>query len=454
MNALEREIALSADGAPVSIEVLLDEGAWTRPQKIILALLVIIFISEGIDGNLLGATIPSMARDWSVAPAAFSGALFLSSLGAGIGGVIGGQLADRYGRKWPLTLSALLFGLVTAMTPLTGSLAALGVNRFVSGLGLGLCLPPALAMVSELTPRRYRGRAMAFALALTMVGIAMSSALAGLLLERLGWPLLYVLGGLVPAAWAVLLMLVIPETPQHLVRFPARRERLDRVMARLGHPVRGVALAPSHDPRRDAPGSLMALISAPFRRVTFAIGGAFFGLFLMISTVLGWLPTMMATQGFSLKQGNFAITAWSIGGLAGTMGAGWLCERFGAARASRALALGALAGTMLLFLNPARGTGGMTLTFALLALVGALTAGLVTSLYAATADAYPSRLLGTGLGTAGAVGRGAMLLSAYLGAFAMAAAGYRGFFSLALAAILAVALVLRALPTRNALTQT
>ncbi len=435
--------------APLHVPQVIGEGLWTRQQKIVQAMLVVIFVSEGIDGNVLGASIPKMASDWGLPPSAFATAHFLSSLGAALGVALGGPVTDRLGRKWPLTITTLIFGLATAAIAFADDLFWLGAARFVAGIGLGMNLPAGLALVAELSPHRYRGRTIAAALALTVVGIVFSSAMAGLLLEDYGWRILFFIGGIIPAAWAVLLMFTLPESPSFLAGHPARRAQLDRVMDRLGHPVRGRRILYTGEGEKEekAARPLSNLLQPETLRATFFLCAAFFCLFLMISTIFSWLPTMLAAEGFSLRLSNFAITVWSLGGIAGTLVTGRIIEVLGSIRTARLLVVAALIFTFILFsweYNPDQAFW----LFAIFVIEGSLASGMTTALYAAAADAFPAHLRGTGIGLGSASGRVGMLAAAYLGALALELAGVRGFFGLALTALVAVAVISVFLPAR------
>ncbi len=453
MTTLKRELDgtssnTSAESIPVNVHQIIGEGVWTRQQKCILALLVVIFISEGIDGNVLGASIPKMAADWNLAPSAFATAHFLSSLGAAIGVALGGPVTDRFGRKWPLTITALIFGLATTAIAWVDSLLWLGVARFIAGLGLGLNLPAGLALVAELSPQRYRGRTIAAALALTVVGIVFSSSMAALLLEDFGWRILFFIGGVIPAGWALILMAKLPESPAFLAGRAARRVELDRIMDRLGHSIRGRRIAQHTDVEVKAERPLSSLFRKETLLPTFFLCAAFFCLFLMISTVFSWLPTMLAAEGFSLRLSNFAITVWSIGGIIGTLATGRIVEILGSARTARVLVVAALLFTTLLFsweYEPEQAT----FLFAIFVIEGAIASGMTTALYATAADAFPAHLRGTGIGLGSAAGRGGMLAAAYLGALALELAGSRGFFGLALLALLAAGLAATFLTTKT-----
>src|SRR5438046_7611185 len=91
-------------------------------------------------------------------------------------------------------------------------------------------MPNAAALSSEYVPRRQRP----FAVTLTIVCIPLGGTLAAFLsawiLPIHGWRTLFVLGGIIPIALAIILFKVLPESPRYLA---SRRERWPELMAWL-----------------------------------------------------------------------------------------------------------------------------------------------------------------------------------------------------------------------------
>src|SRR5919109_3612131 len=117
-----------------------------------------------------------MMRDWTLPRSAFAPILASGMIGMMIGGALAGVVGDRFGRRVALIGSVLVFGLLTAAVALVDNLSALGVLRFLAGLGLGGAMPNAAALASEYVPRRHRP----FAITLTIVCVPLGGMLAAL----------------------------------------------------------------------------------------------------------------------------------------------------------------------------------------------------------------------------------------------------------------------------------
>ncbi|MCZ4148779.1 MFS transporter, partial [Escherichia coli] len=121
-----------------------------------------------------------------------------------------GRLADRFGRRRPLLLAVLVFSIFTLVFPLMPSAFLMGLVRFIAGLGLGGCMPVALALMQENAPVGRR----ALANNLPMVGYHLGAVLASLAGKAAGvhWSLLYYLGGGLGLALLALLWFKLPDS--------------------------------------------------------------------------------------------------------------------------------------------------------------------------------------------------------------------------------------------------
>ncbi|MFJ8330249.1 MFS transporter [Streptomyces sp. NPDC094437] len=90
------------------------------------------------------------------------------------GSLIGGRLADRFGRKRLYGIDILVLALGAALVVLAPNSAVLFAGLIVGGLAAGADLPTSLAMVSEHSPRAVRGRLIGATQTLWMAGITVT----------------------------------------------------------------------------------------------------------------------------------------------------------------------------------------------------------------------------------------------------------------------------------------
>lgn len=146
-------------------------------------------------------------------------------LGGGVGQLVFGPLADRYGRRRPLlvgTAICLVASLVAALAP---SLAVLVVARLVAGLTAAAGMVMSRTVVTDVAQGRAAARALSLMMLIGGVAPVLAPVLGGVLATPLGWRgLLLVVAGLV-ALVLVAAVLWIPETYPKQVRTRHREER-------------------------------------------------------------------------------------------------------------------------------------------------------------------------------------------------------------------------------------
>jgi AAHS family 4-hydroxybenzoate transporter-like MFS transporter len=437
----------------VDIGRLIDDGRWTGYQRWLVALVAMTIVFDGIDNQLLGIVIPTVMKEWGVPRTAFAPVVSLGYLGMMIGGLIAGLAGDRLGRRTALLGSMVGFGVMTVAAALVDSPTSLGVLRLLAGVGLGGAMPNAAALAAEYVPLRQRP----IAVTVTIVCVPLGATVAGLLgirlLPELGWRMLFVAGGLVPIAAAIVLRGLLPESPRFLARHPARWRELFEVMPRMGHVIPAGTSFIDASAQAVTRVSLGALFGADWRRDTLALWGAFF--FCLFSVYLGfsWLTSLLTGAGFDPGTANTGITAFNLGGVAGALLGGVAIARFGSRTSMLVMTAIAIAGAAFLSvmtIGPAAGVGRIV---AMLALTGGMINAVQTTMYALAAHVYPGPVRATGVGTAVAVGRFGAILTGYGGSWAIDYGGATAFFRVIALTMtltfLALAIVRRHVPARR-----
>jgi sugar porter (SP) family MFS transporter len=136
-------------------------------------------------------------------------------IGAMLGAIIGGSVADRIGRRAILISGAGLFILGSILAPLSPNVFTLIAARALLGLAIGFTSVTAPVYISELAPPQSRGRLISlYQFALT-VGIALADLIGYWLAGQQSWRWMFGLGA-VPAALFLVLVLTLPESPRWL----------------------------------------------------------------------------------------------------------------------------------------------------------------------------------------------------------------------------------------------
>ena len=164
---------------------------------------------EGLDLQAAGIAAGGIAQAFALDKMQMGWIFSAGILGLLPGALVGGMLADRYGRKRILIGSVALFGLFSLATAIAWDFPSLVFARLMTGVGLGAALPNLIALTSEAAGPRFRGTAVS----LMYCGVPIGAALAATLRFRganLAWQTVFWVGGVVPLILVPLLMRWLP----------------------------------------------------------------------------------------------------------------------------------------------------------------------------------------------------------------------------------------------------
>ena len=366
----------------------------------LMIVLVVALVIDVMKPASLGFTVPGMISEYGVPRATVSLVPFFALMGTVVGSVLWGVIADIYGRKASILLSAVMF----VGTSICGAMPSLAWNIvmcFMMGAAAGGMLPVTYALLAEMMPNRHRGWSLVLVGGLGAVGgYFAASGLSAILQPIFGWRILW-LANLPTGLSLVLLGALIPESAKFLLA-RGRIQEAEAVMRRFGATARrGPAPVPkgvSHGPltgRRMA-GKLAALTVAAL-----TWGLINFGLLL-------WLPADLVAKGYSVAVSSrllaeSSLIAFPTVFLAALMYSRWstkwsLVTMIG-------VTLAGLAGVLRLELA---GTGSPVLPVALL-IVGSN--GILAILLPYTAESFPLRVRGRATGWVAACTKAGGLLA-------------------------------------------
>jgi AAHS family 4-hydroxybenzoate transporter-like MFS transporter len=399
-------------------------------QKMMYLLAALAMILDGFDGQLIGFAIPAIMKEWGVTREAFSAAVAAGLFGMAIGSVAAGYVADRIGRRLLLAGSVFLFGAATVLIGFAQDVSMIAAIRFVAGLGIGAALPSASTMTAEYTPQRLRTLAVSGTIICYPLGGMLAGLFAAQILPVTGWRPLFWIGGAIPMAYAVLLLLTLRESPRYLARVQARWDELRVILARMAVEVpAGVGF---HDGQREEAseqrGSFTALFSPAFLRDTAGMWICFFMTLLSIYSAFSWLPTMLTAEGLSPKLAAMGLTAYNLGGVIGVIACALAINRFGSRKTMLAFCSMAVISAFALKGVDVRQD---TDTFLLgLGVHGLFMNAVQTTSYALCAHLYPTWMRATGTASALSFGRLGAILSSFVGASVITAGGANAYLNL------------------------
>ncbi|MBA3962112.1 MAG: MFS transporter [Chthoniobacterales bacterium] len=205
----------------------LGRAHWTLMMALVVALII-----DVMKPASLGFTVPGMIREYQTTRAHVSLVPFFALIGTATGSILWGILADLYGRKAAILLSAVVF----IGTSICGAMPSLNWNIgmcFLMGFGAGGMLPVTYALLAETMPSKHRGWALVLIGGLGAVGgYFAASGFSALLVPTLSWRILWLLN--LPTGLILLAMGgLIPESAKFLLA-RGRNAEAHAVMARFG----------------------------------------------------------------------------------------------------------------------------------------------------------------------------------------------------------------------------
>ncbi|GJH17664.1 MFS transporter [Caballeronia novacaledonica] len=424
---------------PVTVDVgrTLDDGPFTGFQRLVVCLAALAIVMDGFDGQLIGFAIPSLIKEWGITRNAFAPAVAAGLVGVGIGSAFAGLFADRFGRRWAIIGSVLIFGVATSSIAFSPDVLTIAILRFFAGLGIGGALPSSTTMTAEFTPARRRTLAVTATIVCVPLGGMLAGLFASAVIPHYGWRGLFLLGGTLPIAFAVVLFFAIPESPRYLARHAERWIGLRSLLRRMSRPIeKDAAFADAKEQKAIPRPGFRALFSGGQARDTIAIWIAFFMNLIAVYSAFSWLPTMLAGEGLSPAVAGSGLTAYNLGGVFGALLCALAIGRFGSRRPLLFCCIAASASA--LFVRGLDVSAHTTLLVFGIGLHGLFVNAVQSTMYALCAYVYPTEVRATGTASALAFGRLGAILSAFAGAFVITRGGASAYLGMLAGAMLMV----------------
>ncbi len=389
----------------------LDDAAWRRLHTTILIALGAGWLFDSFEVQIFSSAVGPLGDHFGASMFERDAVLAIWLVGILFGAVVGGRLADRFGRRRLFVATLLWYAGFTVLTGLSPNLSFVYGFRFLAALGVGAEYSIVNAAIAEFMPARVRGKANALVMNFWPIGAILAGLLAYFALDTLAlssavsWRYMFILGGLV-ALVVLFFRRRIPESPRWLASQGrmTEAEQTIRVLegdrtpvVTLTSPASGPAVVAStrsalaelvrHYPGRLALGSMLDLAEA----------FGYYGLFALMSVVV--LPQI------DISQSGIPVfyIVGNVGALAGGLIMASLFDRVGHRRTVGACYL--LSAIAVAVLSVATQSGSAVwVTLAFVVANGMGTAAW-TSAYPTFTELFPTHLRGVGVGASVAVGR-------------------------------------------------
>jgi sugar porter (SP) family MFS transporter len=148
--------------------------------------------------------------------------------------VISGVVSDKFGRKWPLLLSAFLFSIASLGTGMASGYIMFVIFRMIGGVGIGLASALSPMYIAEVAPSHLRGRFVSLNQMTIVIGILAAQVINLLIAHKvpvgatdefiraswngqIGWRWMFYACA-VPAGVFFILTFFLPESPRWLIK--------------------------------------------------------------------------------------------------------------------------------------------------------------------------------------------------------------------------------------------
>jgi sugar porter (SP) family MFS transporter len=157
------------------------------------------------------------------------------TLGALVGALLAGGLADQLGRQRTMVVAGILFAIGALGESLAPGTVVLVISRFVLGFGVGVASVAGPLYAAEMAPKRTRGRFVSsYQLAIT-IGILLADIVDAVFSSSGAWRVMLGLS-IVPGVLLVLVAAIMPDTPRWLMKVGRRSDAKASLAKTLGGP--------------------------------------------------------------------------------------------------------------------------------------------------------------------------------------------------------------------------
>ncbi len=303
----------------------------------------------GYDWVVIGGAKPFYEAyfDISDMPSLQGLAMSIAIAGCLLGAMTAGALADRYGRKPLLGVSALIFLLSAYATGAVNTFAGFLIARFLGGIGIGIASGLSPMYIAEISPASIRGRLVSVNQLAIVIGILSAQIVNMLIAEplpvgavlppidswncQMGWRWMF-WAAAVPAAVFILMVFFIPESPRWLL-LKGRTENAKAILTKIGgdaYAQAGIESVEDSAAAEGNAGGLRTLFSRRFIRIlTLGVVVAVFQQWCGTNVIFNYAQEIFSNAGYDIGDMLFNIVLTGIVNVVFTIVALFTVDRLG-----------------------------------------------------------------------------------------------------------------------------
>ena len=391
-------LPLTPAGAPGTIEPIAppEDAPLSARHWMVAGMLALALVIDIMKPASLGFVTPGMRAEYTIGSATVAWLPFAALTGTAVGSFVWGALADLYGRRGAILLSAVMF----IGTSICGAMPSFWWNVamcFLMGAAAGGMLPVAYALLAEIMPTRHRGWCLVLIGGVGAIGgFFASSAFSALLQPTFGWRVMWLLN--FPTGLLLVLMSpLLPESARFL-QLTGRAVEARAMLARFGVVGRAedradsLAVPNPGSNNRPVPGNGRGLLG-----ITGALTLTALAWSLVNFGVLLWLPSALVAEGQSVGAASALIARSTVIAAPVVLVSAWLYSNW-STKGSLMLMVGITTCGLLGLQLRSHGFGlfGNTVFDLTLLIIG--TSGVIAMLLPYTSESFPLRIRGRATG--------------------------------------------------------
>ncbi|GHE14029.1 MFS transporter [Klenkia taihuensis] len=354
----------------------------------------------GYDTGVIGGVLPNISDDFTLDTPFLQGTVVsILLVGAAVGALVAGRVADTLGRRKAIIATSLVFVVGLLLSIVAPAFWVLLLSRFLIGVGVGSASFVVPVYIGEIAPPERRGALVSLNQLSVTIGILVSQLVAYFLAGSGDWRISVGLA-LAPAVVLGLGMVREPESPAWLVRqgrvdeardvLRTLRDSEDAITEEIDD-IRGTATEEEKGAKRSllAPKLRPALVLG----VTLAIVQQITG----VNTVIYFAPTVLENAGLGSQAALLALLVVGLTNVVMTIVAIKVIDRVGRRAlliwGMSGMVLG-LAGLAIAFLFDIAGAGAIATTVVLAFYVGSFAVSLGPVVWLLISEIFPLAVRG------------------------------------------------------------
>lgn len=269
----------------------------------------------GFDTGVISGAIPFLQKDFGIESGTIEFITTAGLVGAIFGAFFGGKITDRFGRRFILMASGVIFAIGALWSGFSSTPTSLVLARLFLGLAIGTASFAVPLYIAEISPVKVRGTLVSLFQLMITIGILVSYFSDFLFANDANpscWrPMFYV--GVIPALILLIGMFFMPESPRWLFSKGRGQQALEILRRTEGEAAESVAETIQNEIEKDNQQSAgwKDLLRKEWKYpLLIAVGIMFIQQFVGINTVIYYSPKIFRMAGFS---GSVSAIGASIG---------------------------------------------------------------------------------------------------------------------------------------------